>query len=351
MKPTRVGIIGCGVIATSGHAPAYQTAAKKDLCEIVGVCDPILSKAKNLGSIVNAPHFQSPEALFEAVGPEAVSIATLPNEHKRLSLLAFDAGAHVLCEKPIAMNFGEAADIVDAAKDAKRKFSICFQYRTWQESQHIKTLIDNGTLGHVHSIRTWGGETYGFKAVPARYNWQTASGGVIAHWTIHNIDLALWLLGFPTAVSVNSFHHQRIKKNPDALGGNANLIDVTNVEDRIEDYAASMIRLENDAVLTVESNRLQPPYDRPEGWELLGSKGSASISPIKVWIDGQGQWKDATPSNLDSCNYDMSLLIHEFLMCVRSNTSPSVKPNQILQLQRIVDALYTSGHTGKEVVI
>src|SRR5437762_24507 len=104
MKPTRVGVIGCGNIARSGHVPAYQAAATRGLCEIVGVCDTNLDRARSVGEAFNVPFFGSVDELIQTAGPEVVSIATLTPAHRDLTARALAAGCHVLCEKPIALN-------------------------------------------------------------------------------------------------------------------------------------------------------------------------------------------------------------------------------------------------------
>ena len=353
MSPIPVAIIGCGSIARIGHAPAFQWAERNGLCRLVGVCDLDAALAQSLADACGVPAFTSTETLLEKARPEVVSISTPPFAHRDLSLMALEAGCHVLCDKPVAMNLDEAKDMVRAAARADRLLSICFQYRDWDESAFLRERIVDGDLGHIHSVRTWGGETHGFRPVPWRYKVATAAGGIIAHWTVHNIDLVLWLLGHPEPLTATTFAHQRMRHNPHALGPSFGAIDPDAVEPGIEDFATSLVRLEGDTVLTVESDRLQPPSPRPEGWEILGSHGAASLSPFRLWLDRDGEWIDQTPSpgTLAPCDYDMRRLMERFLLAVRDGGSAPVAAAEILRLQATVDAIYRSAREGREVEV
>ena len=130
MSPIPVAIIGCGSIARIGHAPAFQWAERNGLCRLVGVCDLDAALAQSLADACGVPAFTSTETLLEKARPEVVSISTPPFAHRDLSLMALEAGCHVLCDKPVAMNLDEAKDMVRAAARADRLLSICFSTET-----------------------------------------------------------------------------------------------------------------------------------------------------------------------------------------------------------------------------
>ncbi|HEX2185437.1 MAG TPA: Gfo/Idh/MocA family oxidoreductase, partial [Chloroflexota bacterium] len=160
--PIRVAVIGCGQIGTAGHLPAFAAAARDGACEIVGVCDLDAGRAQRAARAVGTTPYTSAEALLATARPEVVSLATLPSSHLALTLQALDAGCHVLCEKPVALDAAEAAEMVAGAARAGRLLSICFQYRYWDESVYLRLRLAAGDLGHVHAVRTWGGAVHGF---------------------------------------------------------------------------------------------------------------------------------------------------------------------------------------------
>src|SRR5207237_77261 len=94
---------------------------------------------------------------LERTRPELVSIVTPPAFHREQALDAFAAGAHVLCEKPIAMNAAEARAMVDAARAAGRFLSMGLQSRHLEAGRILKRTLAEGTLGEVYFTRVWCG--------------------------------------------------------------------------------------------------------------------------------------------------------------------------------------------------
>ena len=353
MNPTRVAVAGCGSIAVGGHLPACRAAAEAGLCELVGVCDIVPERGQSVSREYGAPAFATLAEMLAETRPEVLSITTFPDSHLELALQAFNAGCHVLCEKPVAMNAGEAAQMVRAAEDAGRLLSVCFQYRHWDESVWLKERIAAGDLGHVHSIRTWGGGVHGFATNPDYHRMARAGGGILAHWTIHNLDLALWLLDHPEPVTASAFCHQRLRTSPEALGPSLDVIDVDTVEPEIEDFALAFVRLQGGAVITVEADWLQPPSGRHEGWEILGERGAASLSPLRFRIVRDGAWIDdgPGPGALAPGGYGMERLYTAFLEAVRTGGPSPVPGPEILRIQRLMDALYESAAREREVPV
>jgi predicted dehydrogenase len=348
MTPLRVAVVGCGRIAVRQHLPALRAS---DLAELVGVCDVDLARAQAAALPYGVPAFASLDELLERTCPHVVTVATLPSSHRDLTLQALATGCHVLCEKPVALNLVESAEMVAAAERAGRLLSICFEYRYWDESTYLRERIASGHFGHIHAVRTWGGMARGFPFWRRRAQ---AGGGALAHWTIHNIDLALWLLGHPEPLTASAFCYQRMPHLPTgSIVHAAESILPRALESDIEDFGAAMIRLAGDTVLTVEANFLQPPSTRPEGWEFLGDRGGAGLSPLRVWLDNGRDWIDETPvpGTLAHSDYDMGRLIGDFLRRVHDGGTAPVAGKEILRIQRLMDALYASAAQGNEVAV
>lgn len=351
MTPLRVAVAGCGRIASSQHLPALRAAAEAGLAELVGVCDVDPARAQAAALPYGVPASASLDELLERTRPQVVTVATLPSSHRDLTLQALAAGCHVLCEKPVAMNLAEAEEMVAAAERTGRLLSICFEYRYWDESAYLRERIAAGHFGHIHAVRTWGGMPRGFPFWRRRAD---AGGGALAHWTIHNIDLALWLLGNPEPLTASAFCYQRTPHlPPGSIVHAGESVQPRVLASDIEDFGAAMIRLAGDTILTVEANFLQPPSSRPEGWNLLGDRGAAGLSPIRVWLDNGREWVDETPASgtLAPCDYDMRRLIADFLRRVHASGPASVSGDEILRIQRLVDALYASATQRHEVAV
>ncbi len=239
--------------------------------------------------------------------------------------------------------------MVHAAETNNRLLSICFQYRTWDESRFLRDRIADGVLGHVHAVRTWGGSARGLPAMAHRSR-GSCGGGALAHWTIHNLDLVLWLLGNPEPLNASAFCHQRVSSYPMAAGPTRDDIDPASLDPDFEDYGAGFVRLSGNTILTVEANFLQAPSGRHEGWAFLGDRGAASISPLGIWTDDGRSWREETPA-VKPCDYDMRPLIYEFLRAVRKGEASPVSGREIVRIQRLMDALYASAASGQEVAV
>ena len=352
MSPMKVAVIGCGQIATTQHLPVYREAAEAGVCSLVGVCDLEPERVAQAEKQFAVAGFQDAEEMLEKTKPDVVSIATLPSSHRNLAVMCLEAGCHVLCEKPVAMDAGEARDMVHAAETNNRLLSICFEYRTWDESRYLRDRIADGVLGRVHAVRTWGGSAYG---LPGRAHQSRGAngGGVLAHWTIHNLDLVLWLLGNPEPLTASAFCHQRVVAYPAAAGALRDDIDPASLDPDFEDFGAGFVRLSGNTILTVEADFLQAPSDRREGWALLGDRGAASISPLRIWTDDGRSWREETPAKgtLKPCDYDMRRLINDFLRAVREGEASPVSGPEIIRIQRLMDALYASAASGQEVAV
>ncbi len=346
---TKVAVIGCGQIATAQHLPAYREAEETGVCSLVGVCDLVPERVARAGKQFEVAGFLDAEEMLERTRPDVVSIATLPSSHRDLAVMCLEAGCHVLCEKPVAMNADEARDMIHAAETNNRLLSICFQYRTWDESRYLRDRIADGVLGHVHAVRTWGGCARGLPAMAHRSR-GSCGGGVLAHWTIHNLDLVLWLLGNPEPLTASAFCHQRVSNFPMAAGPMQDHIHPASLDPDFEDFGAGFVRLSGNTILAVEANFLQAPSDRHEGWTLLGDRGAASISPLRIWTDDGRSWREETP-DVKPCDYDMRPLIVEFLRAVRQGEASPVSGREIVRIQRLMDALYASAASGKEVAV
>jgi predicted dehydrogenase len=318
-------------------------------CTLAGVTDLDPARAAQAAATFAVPAYPSVEALLAEARPDIVDITTLLDRHHDLTLQALAAGCHVLCEKPIARDAAEATAMVVAAERAGRLLSICFQSRTRPEAAHLRTVLAGGELGAVLSIRTWGNEV---RSLPVNRPWPAGGGGVLNHATIHNLDLALWLLDYPAVLSVSAAGWQRLRRlgvPTVPMAGGAQRTDT--VPPEIEDVGHAWLRLAGGAVLTVEANFLARPSERPSGYELLTERGAASLLPLRLWRDTGDAWIDLTPpaGTLPPAPTGMTGLMDTFLAAVAAGAPAPVAGREIVALQRVIDALYESLRQGREV--
>ena len=115
----RIGIIGCGGIATGKHLSALKSNG--DLCEVVAFCDGILDRAKKAAQeygVENAQVCQNYNELLANPNVDVVYVLTPNISHSPIAVDAFHAGKHVMCEKPMAINTAEAEKMMTAWKES-----------------------------------------------------------------------------------------------------------------------------------------------------------------------------------------------------------------------------------------
>jgi len=141
---------------------------------------------------------QSTTDLSEALADErvdAVYISSTYDMHKVLALAAIAAGKHVLCEKPLAMTVGDAAEMVHAARQAGVVFATNHHLRASGSHRAIRALIAGGKIGRVLSLRVFHAVELPEHLRGWRLDNPATGGGVIPDITVHNADAVGFLLG------------------------------------------------------------------------------------------------------------------------------------------------------------
>lgn len=148
----RVGIIGCGLVSEK-HIP-YLSKMKG--VDIIGVCDLNEVKADECAThfgIRNA--FSDFSKMLADENPEAVHILTPPHTHKELAIQSMQAGSHVLVEKPMALNLGDAEEMIRAADRNGVFLGVCHNFLFEPIVKTAKALAERGDLGRILSIETF----------------------------------------------------------------------------------------------------------------------------------------------------------------------------------------------------
>ena len=145
----RVCVIGMGPIGNR-HADIY---AEDALSELIGVCDVLRERADAAVQRLGVPAFYDAQEMLDALKPDLCSVATggyeYGSDHCAPTLQAFEAGCHVLCEKPISNEIGEAERMVAAAHQKGLCFGIDLNHRFTPAAQLAKKWLDEGRLGHL----------------------------------------------------------------------------------------------------------------------------------------------------------------------------------------------------------
>jgi len=187
----KVGIVGCGVMGAI-HAKAYSE--NKD-CKLVCVCDSVFEKATLLARRYNIMQYENVDELINNEELDLIDICTTDTEHFEPAMKALDAGVHVFCEKPLAMNSTDALSMVRKAKEKSLFLGVDFNRRFSPFYLQAKQYFDKGEIGKPVFLRMnlcQGGE-YALARRREKYY-------LLYELQIHAIDMMRYFAGDPEEI-------------------------------------------------------------------------------------------------------------------------------------------------------
>jgi 1,5-anhydro-D-fructose reductase (1,5-anhydro-D-mannitol-forming) len=206
-------LVGIGDIATRRVIPAIQAEARSSLAAVV-------TRQPNKAVSYAVPAFPSLEAALHHGTFDAVYIATPVFLHTPQTMQALHAGKHVLCEKPMAMNYAEALTMVDAAQRTARCFGVAYYRRCYPKVQRALQLIRQGAIGAPLMAFA----TCHSQPPPEHRSWlldpAQAGGGPLYDIASHRIDLLNYFFGQPVEVQAclsNVVHHFAVEDSATVL--------------------------------------------------------------------------------------------------------------------------------------
>lgn len=209
MKRIKLAVIGCGAVAEICHLPVLKHMGEFDIRYLVDVSEDRINLLKERLGIKGEPILDYQEVLSNR-DIDAVMVLTPPKFHYKMVIDAANAGKHVFCEKPFAMNTQEAEEMIKVCNDNKVKLLVGFNFRFIPQFSKIKELIDKGFFGKLiggHS--TFFGNAFDWPSVSKfQYN-KAEGGGALFEMGVHHIDLMNWFFGeantiFSKVVSLNN---------------------------------------------------------------------------------------------------------------------------------------------------
>ena len=216
-RNVRLGIIGMGNMGKF-HAD-YLLAGKVPRAALTAVCSTSPAKLEHYKSV---QIFDDGEKLIRSGAVDAVVIATPHYQHTSLGIAAFEAGVHVMVEKPISAHKADAERLIAVRRQhPKLVFGAMFQFRTEPRYTKIQKLIQSGDLGDIVRINWIITDWYRTEAYYAsggwRATWKGEGGGVLLNQCLHQLDTLQWLVGMPARVrgfcQIGRFHNIEVEDN------------------------------------------------------------------------------------------------------------------------------------------
>ena len=354
-KITRVGIIGCGGIANGKHMPSLK---KVKNCEMVAFCDIVVEKAEEAAKkygVEGAKVYTDYKELLKDESIYVVHVCTPNRSHSIITVDALDAGKHVMCEKPMAINSKEAKKMLDAAERNGKLLTIGYQNRFRTDSLYLKEEADAGTFGEIYyakatairrrAVPTWG----------VFLNEYEQGGGPLIDIGTHTLDLTLWVMNNykPKYCVGTTFHKLNGDKDQANAWGNWDPEKFT-----VEDSAFGFIVMENGATIVLESSwALNTLEVREALTTVCGTKAGADmLDGLRINGVRNGRQYVLKPdfqaggaafyrgSGDENCSEKEARL---WIEATRGGAAPITKPEQAYCVTRILEGIYESAKTGK----
>jgi predicted dehydrogenase len=338
------GIIGAGWILPNHAIPVR--ALRDQGVELVAIADIDPARARRAAAEYEArAWYGDHRELLARDDIDMVSICLPHHAHRAVVLDAAGAGKHILCEKPLALDVDEADVMIAAARAAGVTLSVVFQNRWTPGFRRLHAAIERGAFGRVlvgQVFHRCPNQTAAEFRDPWRERAATVGGGVITMQAIHFLDVLLWCLGRVQSVTAR--------------------VDALVLKRDIEDTGAAVLQFASGALGALVTTEAAPT-ERITRVEVHGTGGGA-VWENHRWLrwepaagDVEAPADDAEPA-LSEADRGRLLFgtnhvrqVFDFIDRVRRGRPPSVTGEDGRHATAVVQAMYESSRTGREVVV
>jgi predicted dehydrogenase len=324
MPVVKWGILGTAKIAREKVIPGLQAGK---LCEVVAIASRDIDRSREVASNLNiARAYGAYEELLNDGDIDAVYIP-LPNDlHVPYAIKALQAGKHVLCEKPIALNTAEAEQLLDAAKQAPHlKIMEAFMYRFHPQWLQAKKLVTEGAIGELKTVHSFF-SYYNSDANNIR-NKKEAGGGAMMDIGCYGISLARFIF----------------ESEPQKIMGSVEFDPVF----QIDRLASGMLTFKTGTASFTCSTQLAP-YQRVH---IFGTKAHIEIEipfnapsdkPTRIWLHSNGGSEEMVFETVDQYALQADL----FSKAILENTAVPTPLEDALNNMKAIEAIFESAKTG-----
>jgi predicted dehydrogenase len=355
----KIGIVGAGGMARY-HISGFRSAG----AEVIALADTSREARERTAAAhsVGETYGDLDEMLAKRKDLDAVSIITPNKFHASLAIKALQAGKHVFCEKPPALDAKETKAMAEAASKAGRTLMFDFNNRARPEARALFAYVLSGEVGRINSAQAIWARRSGVPGYGGWFTNKAFSGGGPVIDLLHMLDLALYFMGYPEpeyllAQTFSDFIGDKAFKGPwgipDVAGG------VTDVETACHGF----VRFKGGQVLTLRNSWAEMTEREVVSMSFQGSAAGGIIERLFA-RDGLDD------TSVDRCELytvehgtqvnrrlvvpqDESMgrlgCARNFVLALEGKAAPLNTPDQAVKLMRIVDAIYASAARGEPI--
>ena len=287
----KVGVVGAGFIG-----PAHVEALRRHGINVVGLCEDTPERALEKANSMRLKAYESFDAMIGDPKLDVIHITSPNHLHYPHAKAALLAGKHVVCEKPLAMDTSESAELVALAREKGLVNAVNFNIRFYPLAQQARAMVQSGELGEVYIVQ--GSYLQDWLLLPTDWNWRLEPGlggemRAVADIGSHWLDLLTFITGLEVEAVLAEFKtflpfRKKPTREQDTFGGKLET-SIEYVEQPIntEDYATVLLRFKGGArgVLTV--SQVSAGRKNRLSYEIDASNSALSWNserPNELWI-------------------------------------------------------------------
>jgi len=345
------GVVGLGM--GKHHALAITNARG---ARLVAVCDVDEERLKQVMAQYGCRGYGEYRELLADEEVEVVAICTPSGMHVDMALEAVALGKHLIVEKPVDIRVDKIERLIEAGRNAGVKMQAIFQSRTVPLHRRMKEAISEGRLGKligVHATLPWYRKQTYYEGPHGSWKgtWAMDGGGSLMNQGVHTVDLVQWLVG-------------RVRSVMGAFGVYAHEIET-------EDTSVAVLKFENGALGTLSTTTCAYP-GLPQTILIYGDRGTICMEEgeLKVWkIQGEREAEEeqkmlrlygpkeqvesegvsSDPMAVGASGHQGE--VEDLVEAIRTDREPYISIESAKHAVEIVQAIYESGRTGREVSI
>jgi predicted dehydrogenase len=358
----KVAVIGTGMIANIAHIPAWKGQA--DDVELVAVADILEERAQLTAKKHGIPRaYGDWRKMLDEVKPDIVSVCTPNVYHKAPTIAALKGGAHVLNEKPITVSTADAEEMFDVAAAAGRELFITQTLRFINSSFAAREFAASGRLGEMYYAET---ALYRRRGIP---KWGVFhmkvhnAGGPVYDLGVHMLDLLIWVMGNPRVVAVSGMTYTKFGNLDENLatsladsGAPQGVITPRPYDYRefdVEDFAAGILRLENDATIVLRTSWAANVPETANNTFILGTEAGLQLQPEFQLITNLDRYQAdigvKVPADTNGSFSGHFACMAHAIRVIRGEEEKIVKRAEVINVMRALEGLYRSAQEKREI--
>lgn len=326
-KEIKVMVCGLGRIGWRHAVCARET----DGSRLVAVCDASEEVCQKAAEQWDVPAFGSLEAMLEEGEADLLVIASPSHLHFEMTKAGLEKGCHVMVEKPMADDAGQAYEMIRMAREKGLYLTVNQSLRYQSDAMEVFRLVRSGAIGEVRSV--YRGINEKMKERTDWQIWRKYNGGAVANRGVHLLDALLQVVSSPPTEVFASM--QRIIDQGDA-----------------EDAYKIVVKFADDTIGEVEAYRgyFNKPY-----WLVCGTEGTILVeqtAPVAgIQMKNRSGEESVKEVNFATDIPKLDLHYRELIGNLRKGLAPPVDPLQVLTQIQIVDAARESQAQGGSVAL